>query len=884
MSVKPSLHPAVLDARLRIEENREKARAQHNSGAAGRQVCFLWTDAVDNILLDIIHAAAEINQLDAKLPGIALVAHGGFGRRDLAPYSDIDLMLLYRRNAEAQAIALSRSLAQMIVDAGLQLGFSTRTSAQARSLAWTDAAVFTSISESRQLYGDEQLFDSFRESFRIGAHSRARKLIPMIQKARMEEQSGETSYLLHPNIKRSRGGLRDVQFVRWVGFAHYGESEPDQLEEMQLLTAEDCRAITNGYNYLLRLRNQMHFSAGRAVDTLDRTKQLELAKWAGFEGSDGLLPVEQFMQEYFTYTSEIRYSSRHFAESTKTSFAYTNAVGRFFSRSLGNDYRIGLNEIWPARRRRESIIEDPAKIIELMLLANVHNRRIEHRTWLAIRDAMLKRPPTPPSNETIARFSLLMNQSRKLGPMLRRLHELRVLEQIIPGFKHARFLLQFNEYHKYTVDAHCILSVQEATQFATENNLLGTTYRNLKNKALLHLALLIHDLGKGFSEDHSEVGARIAADTADQLRLNPADKELLVFLVHKHLNMTHTALRYDLSEKDTIVAFAKQVGSVDALQMLFILSCADLAAVGPGSLTDWKMNLLQQLYESTLHELGSNDEPVQMGFVTELERRRTEIGNLAARLQPADWWQTQIAKVPAAYMFLLSNDQIIEELKTLQALTTENPIAVWGSYREAQNATQYVVAVRQVVPIGLFARITGALTSLGLNILSGEVYTQPGEIAWDRFLVIDSDFDGPPPLYRIKEVCAKILAFLKSEQIPTPTYRKIWSAKSSNETLQHQPVQVRFDNNTSDKYTIITVFTYDRPGLLFEISKTIYDSELVLHSAKFSTHLDQVVDVFYVTTLDRRKVTESTQLYTLRQSLLKSIDVPPTGRSVSNFF
>jgi [protein-PII] uridylyltransferase len=865
------MHPAVLDARLRLDESREKAKAQHLADAPGRQVCFLLTDAVDSILHDIIYAAIEINKLSPELPGIAFVAHGGYGRRDLAPYSDIDLMLLYKPSCESAALALARSVAQMIVDAGFQLGFSTRTAAQARSLAWTDAAVFTSLVESRHLYGDAALFENFRESFRNGANRRANRLIPFIQAARLEEQeqSGENSYLLHPNIKRSRGGLRDVQVVRWVGFARYGEAEPEQLEKRELLTSEDYRAISDGYNYLLRLRNQLHFDGGRAIDVLDRGRQVELAKWAGFSGSAGLLPVEQFMQEYFTFTSEIRYSSRHFAESCKSTFGYAKSVGRIFSRSMGNDYRISLHEIWPRRRRRSGIINDPSKIIELMLLANEYNKRIEHKTWLAIRDSMLQRPPGPPSNETIARFSLLLNQPNKLGPTLRRLHELRVLEQIIPGFKHCRYLLQFNEYHKYTVDAHCILAVQEATEFGKRDGVLGTTYRQIKNKALLHLALLIHDAGKGFAEDHSEVGARIAAATADQLRVSPAEKELLVFLVLKHLIMTHTAFRFDLSDRATIVSFAAQVGSIEALQMLFVLSCADLAAVGPGALNDWKLNLIIQLYQSTLAQMSQSDE--QSVVQSNTEKKRAELAKVVGNAQPTEWWKTQVAKVPAAYLFLLSPDQLRDELKRLQKLTDTNPIDVWGSYRAPQFATQYVVAVRQQVPIGLFARITGALSSLGLNILSGEVHTQPDEIAWDRFLVEDPDHRDEPPQYRIDEVCKRILDYVKSEQIPTPQYRKLWDAKKQSAGFQHQPVQVKYDNNTSDLYTIITLFAYDRPGLLFDISKTIFELELVLHTAKFSTHLDQVVDVFYVTTLDKRKVTESTRLYTLRQSLLRAI-------------
>ncbi len=869
-----SLHPAVVDARSRLREDRDKARLQHDSGASGQQVCFFWTNAVDNILNDVIAAAAQTAGIDSSLPGISLVAHGGYGRRDLAPYSDIDLMLLYRRSQEPAVIPFARAVAQMIVDSGLQLGFSTRTSRQARSLAWNDPVVFTSLVESRLLAGDENLFRRFRSAFRTGAHSRSRWLIPAIQESRREEQEqfGEITYLLHPNIKRSRGGLRDLQMVRWIGFARYGEAEPEQLHQMHLLTLEDYQSLREGRSFLLRLRNQMHFLAEREDDMLDRAKQIRLAGWAGFQDSDGMLAVEQFMQQFFSFTSDIRYSATHFVESTRNSFAYATKVSRIFSRPLGADYRIGVREIWPTRPQLNAMKEDPSKVIELMLLANNHNRRIDHHTWLTIREAMLRKPPAPPSNETIARFSLLMQQPRKLGPTLRRLHELRVLEQIIPGFKHARYLLQFNEYHKYTVDAHCIRSVQAATEFAESDGILGVAYRNIKNKALLHLTLLIHDLGKGFVEDHSEVGARIADETATLLRLQPDEQEMLVFLVLKHLIMAHTAFRFDLAEKNTIVAFASAVGSVEVLRMLFLVTCADLEAVGPGTLNDWKLNLIKQLYQSTLAEFGEGESGRDGSFVSEVEIRRRTVANLIAKRSPTDWWESQVAKIPMAYLLLLPPEEIVDEMSRLQKLTPEKSIAVWGNFHAQQNATQYVVAVRQEIPIGLFARITGALTSLGLHILSGEVHTQPTEIAWDRFLVEDRDYGGEPPKHRIEEVCAKILASLEADKIATPTYRSVWTNRLESKTLiRNQPTQVRFDNSTSDKYTIITIFAYDRTGLLFDISRTLAKLDLVLHSAKFSTHLDQVVDVFYVTTIELKKIQEATRLYTLRQRLIAAI-------------
>lgn len=872
MSSTTTLHSAVVDARSRLTEGRAKAREQHDSGAAGLQVCFRWTDIVDGVLESLIQAAVA-DQSDALVPGdYSFVAHSGYGRRDLAPYSDVDVMLLYRGRCQEHVEPIARRFAQMVVDAGLQPGFSMRTSQHAHYLAWRDATIFSALVESRLLSGSAELFERFQSSFRTSAQRRSQRLVLAVNEARLEERQkfGETVFLLHPNVKRSRGCLRDIQLVRWIGFACYGESDPEQLLQMGLLSPEDFKALRKGYQYLLRLRNQLHFDAGRSQDSLDRLHQVRLAAWAGFQGQDGLLPVEEFMQEYFERTSEVLYSSAHFVDSSRVGSPTARAFARLIARPLTKDFRLGLREIW-ATKKGMLKLHHPAKVLELMTLANQYNRRIEHQTWRTIRLAMLRREPAPLDQESIQRFLALMEHPRQLGRMLRRLHELRVLEQIIPSMKHARYLLQFNEYHKYTVDAHSIRSVEAATDFAKQDSLLGETYRSIKNKRLLHLALLLHDLGKGYVEDHSQVGARLADETAIQLRLSDSEREFLVFLIQQHLLMAHTAFRYDLSEQGTVVQFAGQVGSHERLQLLFVLTCADIAAVGPGVLNDWKLNLLIQLYEATAAQFG--DQKSDDRFQEELTKRRASVMRILAKESKLDWFQKQIETVPVAYLFQSEPAAIASELRKLQQLSPEKPTDAWGTYQPAHNAVQYSVAVQQEAPIGLFHQITGALSSQGLQILSAEVHTQQDDIAWDRFVVEDPDFDGPPPLSRIEVVCSKILEAIDPKRDSPPVFRRLWKPRSSAEkAVQIQPTQVRFDNSTSDRFTIISAFAYDRTGLLYDIAKSLFDARLVLHVAKISTHLDQVVDVFYVTDLDGQKVTIPTRLYTLRQSLLKAIE------------
>jgi [protein-PII] uridylyltransferase len=857
---------------------RSKAASLHHSGASGPQVCFAWADDVDEVINGLIESAIQGLTTPIDKSSFAFLALGGYGRRDLAPFSDIDLMLLYR-GRESDITPLARSIAQMIVDAGLQLGFSIRTPFQCRQIAWSDATVVTALAEMRIVNGNQSFYDSFENSFRNACRRRSGRLAAIIEKERLAERQkfGETVYLLHPNVKRSRGCLRDVQIVRWIGFVCFGEKNPEQLVEMGLLSQEDFQAIRDGYLYLLRLRNELHFSAHRGQDSLDRPKQIELAKQMEFEGTDGVLPVEAFMQQFFEYTNEVRYSSANFVGMARSRTSIVGTISRFLCWPIRKGIRLGFKEIWATRSGLKRLQSDPAKVLELMQVSNLYNRRIEHRTWRTIRSAMLRRRDEQVGPEAIDRFLRLISEPGRLGEILRRLHELRVLEQIIPAMRHARCLLQFNEYHKYTVDAHCIRSVECAGEFAKSDDVLGRVYRTRQNKMILHLALLMHDLGKGFPEDHSEVGKVIAEDTAKLLNLSDSDRDLLVFLVHQHLLMAHTAFRFDLSQKDPIVHFAKQVGSLERLQMLLVLSCADLAAVGPGALTDWKLRLILQLYDATESQFRS-DSPGQR-FLDIVATQRTEVMAFRTAKEREDpWWPEQIQGVPSGYLLSMKPNELIGELRRLRQLTPERPAEAWGTFLANQNATEYVVGVLQLQSVGLFHLIVGALSSQGLSILSAEIHTQPGRIAWDRFVVEDADYEGAPPAYRIDEVCKQLVVSIDPTNNKPPVFRRVWKTQSKADaaSARTQPTQIRFDNSTSAIHTIISVFAYDRTGLLYDISKALHDLNIDLQVAKVSTHLDQVVDVFYVTDAECKKLTEPTQLYTLRQRLLRSIETELT--------
>jgi len=866
-----NLNATVLCAREHLAAGRDKLRAQHQAGTPGVQLCASITQLLDGVILDLYEAAlAEIGPESEKLRRlVALVPYGGYGRADVAPFSDVDLLLLHPADADRELAPLLRKFTQNIYDSGLELGFSPRTPADACAMALKDVTIFTSLAECRLLSGNSTLYEKFFNQFGRMMRRRSRALIELIVKARRDErrQFGETNYLLEPNIKRSRGGLRDLQYIRWIGYALCGEVESDNLVRVGLLSKEDHRGIQSARNFLLQLRNELHFHAGKAQDILTRHEQIRIAGLRGFAGSEGMLPVEQFMREYFRHTSEVRYVAANFAAIASSPRGASDWFEALASYRIDGDFRVGPRGVRVVERRLAKVARDPEEILRLMELANLTDTRIEHRTWGTIRDAMLKFPEVEVTDQAKSRFLALLAKPTRIGELLRRLHELRVLERLIPPMAHARCLLQFNEYHKFTVDEHSIRAVEIASDFRGHPGMLGVVYDEIRRKDLLHLALLIHDLGKGYVEDHSEVGRRLARDIAGRFSLSAHDTEILEFLVHKHLLMSHLAQRRDINDPRVIVDFAVETGSPEVLKMMFVLTCADLAAVGPDVLNDWKLGMLTELYQRTLNQLGGN--------LTNTERisdRKRAVRERIPLDSNRDWWERQIESLPYSYLVSCPTERIHEELSALQRIDPNDAVA-WHRYLPDQQAVEYTIGTNESIVAGIFHRLTGVFSSKGMQILSAEINTLADGFVIDRFFVTDGDFRGEPDIQRVSEVKQALVDALKNPSDAPPAFRKVWSSTRQDRWSEpgRMPSQVRIDCTTSERFTIIDVFTHDRMGLLYAITRTLFQLGLSVGIAKIGTHLDQVVDVFYVTDFQGAKVTDEQQLQRIRDRVMRAI-------------
>jgi [protein-PII] uridylyltransferase len=869
-----TLRPAVVDGKRRLIEGRQLLRERHAAGQKGSDVSAAIADLSDTLVLDVFDAAladAFADSAQRHQGMLALAPLGGFGRGVGAPTSDGDLLLLYDPAVASFVPAIARRLVQDLGDIGLELGFSARTVEETLDGAAKDVTLCTSLVEARYLAGSVTLYTKLIRRFQHFAQRSSKWLVPSIADARLEERRkyGEMTYMLNPNVKRSRGGLRGIQLLRWIGFSRYGCSEPEELRKLGVLTADECQTLAGASEYLLRLRNELHFHGNKPQDTLSREEQMRLASIYGFAGAAGLLPVEQFMREYFQVTRDVRYIVGNFLAEARPKERLANVFGPMFSSRADNttDFRIGPTNIWATKRGLEKLRTDLAEVLRLTSLAAGYDKRITHETWSAVRQALPKLPDriTP---EVCERFMSLLAQPSRLGEMLRRLLELGVLEKIIPAFAHARCLLQFNQYHQYTVDEHCILAVQRATEHAGRSGPIAHVYGRLKRKHLLHLALLLHDLGKGFPEDHSVLGAKIAVETCRRLGLPEDDCRLVEFLVLKHLVMTHTALWRDVDDEQTVVGLAVDVGSPETLQMLYLLSAADLDAVGPGVLNDWKLNLLTSLYDRAMGVLAG-DEPA-----TYIERRvadsRAAVRQSLGKTAQQPWYAEQIDQLPNSYLFSSAPQTIAEELSRIAQI--EPGLArAWGSYCPDRKATEYAVAAFEGVVPGPFHRLTGVLASQGLSILAAQINTLAGGLILDRFYVSDDDFPDLPPPERIEEVCQRLKQALLTTDDEPPRFRRLWNATERSAAF-NQPSRVTVDASSSERFTVIDVLANDRLGLLYTITRKLFELELSVAVAKIGTHLDQVVDVFYVTDRQGQKITAESRLHHIRDELLAAID------------
>ncbi len=863
-----------LELRDLLAQGRRDIEALHRGGALGVQVVAALSDLFDRIVERAYRAALESVPLEER-PGVlqelAVVAVGGYGRGDPSPHSDADLLFLHPPRPRPIIREIVARLVRDLWDIGLKLGHSVRSANDCIALARQDLSVRTALTEARFLQGSAALFADLQRRYQALYESLSinRFIAEALAERAREHQDyyAATVYLLEPNVKKSPGGLRDFHLLRWVALLRCGSRDIEMLRISGALSRADAEVISAACEFLYRLRNELHFHAGAPQDVLTRDEQLRLAAWLDFATQGSLLGVERFMQHYYRHTTALHDAVMRFVEGARQRPRWSSWVQSLLDKPVEGRFLLNRERIAIEAAAATAVLADGASLLRLFDLARTRGVKVEHATLERIHAAA---PACEVSTAARASFLQSLAIPRALGGLLRDLHRVGLLSRFLPAFEHARCLIQFNRYHKYTVDEHSLLAVEAALRREADPGAIGQAYREIRHKDILHLALLLHDLGKGLGEDHSEIGRQLAEDIAVQYGMEEPQRGLLVFLVHQHLFMAHTAFRRDVADIPTLVQFARRVGTPETLKMLYAFTAADTEAVGPGSLTAWKESLLGELYVRTMEELTGEaplgDENARA------ENVRSELRREFTGAFPADWLEVQIAALPPHYLLTTERDRVTNHLRALQRGLSERVLVTWEFLRD-RGLQQLTVFTRDDIAPGIFSKIAGVLAARGFQIAGAQIVTRADGVVMDTFWCMDLEFSGDSPPQRREEVGQRITEVLLGSHTVESLFARRGSPARPAEASPRGPTQVELDNDSSERFTIVEVFADDCQGLLYIITRALLELGLSVASAKISTRLDQVVDAFYVTELATgEKPTDHARLEVIRTRLLASIE------------
>lgn len=874
-----------------LQERRDGLGQRLRDGASAAEVVSGFTDLVDSVLIaryrNVIRQ--HVDESAVGMQQCCLVAVGGYGRRELSPYSDIDVMVLYGAGGEKVVKTLSAQVLHHLWDLGFQVGHSVRSIQDCLVLAEEDLSVKTALMESRFLTGGAAVYQEFQRRFSrrvLGRHVDRFILEKIEERKRDYEKFGETIYLLEPNIKKTKGGLRDLHMLQWVGMAKYQAATLQDLANGGILAHQDYMELIEAREFLWKVRALLHLEAGRAQDILSFEEQVRLAKEFGFHDQAHMLAVEQFMQLYYRHTTGIYDRCARFVNRSQDQ-SWWDRVRGWWPRPLINGcFSLSGTNLAVPQDKLLDVLHNPGTLLDLFKLSQERALSIDgltleeiHRHMEGVSDEVFC---TPSASQA---FRDILSGPGLVGKTLTLMHQARVLEKLVPAFGRVRGLMQFNQYHKYTVDEHSLFAVREVERLGSQSGIFHDVYQEIHRKDLLHLAALLHDIGKGLPEDHSEVGRKIAREVAARLQLDLQESRTLEFLVYQHLLMANTAFRRDPYDDKVLLKFARAVGTPALLKKLLILTAADIAAVGPGTLTKWKESLLMELYLRALPEVSGGREAVEVAQnCHDMAKEVFSLWNEGAAaaedfektpLLPdshLDWIEAQLGKFPLRYLTGTPRDRMTAHLQALQRLSNTSPL-VESAYHADLRVCEYTLIARDHMAPGIFMNVTGVLAALGLHVLDAQIMTRSDGIVFDSFFVEDSDFDGPPTEVKRQKVGKAIIDVLSGhESIEQLMKRGQRLSFERPFPVSPKPADVQIDNETSDQFTILDVFADDRQGLLSVIARTLFELGLSIHAARIATKLDQVVDVFYVTGVQGGKIEDSDDCEKVRKTLGEAVD------------
>jgi len=819
---------------------------------------------------------------------MAIVATGGYGRGVLAAGSDIDLLFLlpYKQTAWGESVA--ETILYCLWDMGLKVGHATRSISECIRAAKADMTIRTALLEARYLLGDRKLYDELIARFdKEVVQGTAAQFVAakLAEREERHRRAGQSRYLVEPNVKDGKGGLRDLHTLYWIAKYVYRVREREELIELGVYDPREYRRFRRCGDFLWAVRCHMHFLAGRAEERLSFEIQREIAVRLGYTEHPGLRDVERFMKHYFLIAKDVGDLTAILCAKLENSQAkampvLSRMMARFRPRarhtlSESEDFVVDYNRINVAD---ENVFKrDPINLIRIFHLAQKYNLAFHPDAMhLATRSLKLIDQKLRENEEANRLFLEILTSKNDAETVLRRMNEAGVLGHFVPAFGRIVAMMQFNMYHHYTVDEHllrCIGALSdieagraEDAKFAAE--LMRTIQP--RHRDLLYVALFLHDIAKGRIEDHSIAGARIARNFCPWLGFSPAESETVAWLIEVHLVMSSVAQSRDLSDRMTIENFSAVMQSVERLKLLTILTAADIKAVGPGVWNGWKAQLIRTLYYET--------EPVLTGGFSEVNRaQRVALAQAELRAELGDWPPAELdaysaLHYPAYWLKVDLPHQIAHAQFLRSAAQAGQSLATSVSFAAARGVTELTVLAPDHPR--LLSIIAGACAVAGANIVDAQIFTTTDGRALDT-ISISREFElDADEARRAARVTDSIEKALRGDIKLPEVVAKRESGKARRKAFALQP-EVTINNGWSNRYTMVEVTGLDRPGLLFELTATLSKLSLNIGSAHVATFGERVVDVFYVTDLFGAKITSPTRQATIKRALISLLSPAP---------
>ena len=883
-AVAQRLKAALTQARARAEE----LLLQERQGRRCAERLCRVQDEIIGILFEFAASKLYPIQVPSQAERMAVIATGGYGRGLLAPGSDIDLLFImpYKQTAWGESVA--ETLLYCLWDMGLKVGHATRSVNECIRQAKADMTIRTALLESRYLFGDAELYAELTARFEkevvqgTAAEFVAAKLAEREERIR---RAGQSRYLVEPNVKDGKGGLRDLHTLFWIAKYVYRVREPEELIERGVFDRGEYNMFRRCEDFLWLVRCNMHFLCGRAEERLSFDIQREIAVRLGYTEHPGLQDVERFMKHYFLTAKHVgdltailcagleERQAKPAPVLSRVIARLRPARGRRTLTETG-DFIIDNNRINLARPN--VFARDPVNLIRLFYLAQKHNLAIHPDAMrVAARSLKLIDAKVRGNKEANRLFLEILTSKSEAETVLRRMNEAGVLGEFIRAFGRIVAMMQFNMYHHYTVDEHllrCIGVLNEidrggVPEVAFASELMRTILP--EHRTVLYLALFLHDIAKGRIEDHSIVGARIARRLGPRLGLNAAETELVAWLVEVHLVMSTVAQSRDLSDRRTIENFAAVVQSLERMKLLAILTTADIRAVGPGVWNGWKAQLLRTLYYET--------EPVLTGGFSEVNRaERVAAAKAEFRAEMADWpaeaLDAYIARHYPAYWLKVDLPHKVAHARFVRDTeAAAKRLATSVGFDAGRGVTELTVYAPDHP--WLLSIIAGACALTGANIVDAQIYTTTDGLALDTISVsreFEFDEDEARRAARIGDAIEKAVR----GQIKLPdVVPKRAPPKGRLKAFAIEP-EVTINNQWSHRYTVVEVTGLDRTGLLYELTTTLSKLNLNIASAHVATFGERVVDVFYVTDLLGAKITTPTRQAGIKRPLIALFTLP----------